>query len=63
MRSVVSLDETKRIVAAGGWVEFNRVNGTVIDYIFEAFLLLNFLSNAPIFRPTKIYYTFADALA
>ena len=22
--------ETKRIVAAGGWVEFNRVNGKVI---------------------------------
>ena len=21
--------ETKRIIAAGGWVEFNRVNGTV----------------------------------
>lgn len=21
------LDETRRIIAAGGWVEFNRVNG------------------------------------
>ena len=26
--------ETKRIIAAGGWVEFNRVNGKYFIFIF-----------------------------
>jgi len=35
--------ETKRIVAAGGWVEFNRVNG---EYVFYACVevFLSFMS-------------------
>ena len=26
--------ETKRIIAAGGWVEFNRVNGNILTLLF-----------------------------
>jgi protein phosphatase 2C family protein 2/3 len=34
-------DERKRITAAGGWVEFNRVNGKTLDESFYIFHLFN----------------------
>lgn len=31
--------ETKRIIAAGGWVEFNRVNGMFVPHFYMRSLL------------------------